>query len=383
MSLSLLLSAFFVSVGTLTATTNVPFYTVQTVDGDFPGETFGYGLNDLGDVVGKAQMPGESGWPFVFRDGVFTVLGAETGIGQSGSGEAISNSGLIAGTYYDPAMADPPPPPNGYVNWHNGKGVFFLEGNLLLRPSVFKSYHGQVGGFFSFDIYGFGTDTKLYGKFVRGSFSLFTYSYEYATQTGSMESVWPRTGTFSFNGATVEYTGSHGRSSTSEELSVNGAHYYLQDLVDPAADFTLDYRIQINAVGQICATGTGPDGRHRALLLSPSVWPAEVPPPVPIATPTPDPTPVPTPSYQLLNGRLNGVFRTATGHFVIAGKCRQGDIVKARWNGRVGQTTVRPNGNWRIRVSGLHRGKTRITVVAIDRVSGKHSRTGSVVVNRR
>lgn len=365
-----------------TATPVVPFYQVQAVDGGFTGNTVANDLNDAGDVVGTAS--GEDGtWPFVFRNGAFERFGPGSGIGERGTGLAISNSGLIAGRYKDSATATHYDPKNG-LQWYSDEGIFFVDGVTVSRPRDLQDFNGYAGGNFVYTVYGFATDSELHGALVRSPSGAF-FSYDFSTGAfngpgGLIE----RSG--NFNGAKLQLTKarSEGSGAIPAGCSVDGTIYKLQDLIDSSSGFIVSEGAQINASGQIAATGRDVEGRDRAILLTPTAWPAKIPTPTPVfVPPTPEPSPGPAPALRFRNGRLSEKCATSNSRYVIKGTSRGARSVQIRFRGKTRLTPIHADGQWSAKISGLRPGTNRVRVVAWNPATKAHSKAGTVIIIRR
>jgi probable HAF family extracellular repeat protein len=205
-----------------------------------PGLTsLSYGINNSGQVVGYQSTGGSTGYKFIYSNGTMTdlgILGSVTGIGNDG--QVIGGHGTAFIRYSNGTMTD--------LGALGGQGSVAedindsgqVAGNANTASGALHAFLWSNGAM---------TDLRTLGGFN-----------SYADSINNSGQVVGMSGTRS--GVDIPFLYSDGRMSD------------LNTLIDPAAGWTLrsvGTSGAINDAGQIVGTGTNPNGRPHAFLLTP------------------------------------------------------------------------------------------------------------------
>jgi probable HAF family extracellular repeat protein len=251
---------------------------VMTDLGTLGGESStGYGINNSGQIVGWSKTITDGDHIFLYSNGI-TDLGTGFGHGINDSGQVTGYANNHAFLYSNGAMTD-----LGTLGGSYGVGFAINNSGQITGQSsdAYSNYRAflcsgeimtRIGGD---DSYGFAINDagQVAGSFINaaGNDHAFLYSNGVMIDLGALDPPYYSYG-YGINNSGQVVGESHGHAFLySDDVMTD-----LNTLIDSASGWTLIEGRDINNLGQIVGYGINPDGYEHAFLLTPIPEPATI-----------------------------------------------------------------------------------------------------------
>lgn len=238
--------------------TQVPEYTVIDLGTLGGSESYAYGINDRGQVVGYSETKSGDKHAFLYADGVMRDLG--TLGGKNSYAYGINNHGQVVGSSQTS--------PVGFFEISNSHAFLYSNGSM-------KDLHSWEGP--ESEAYGINAAGQVVGSL---HIIIPSYYYTFLYSNGSMNKDTDVLGSsgseaYGINDASqvvgyYTYTGGKlGGGDVRAFLYSAGVRQNLNDLIDSTSGWRLTVAQAINNAGQIVGIGINPSGKYHAFLLNP------------------------------------------------------------------------------------------------------------------